>query len=137
MWPRWLGRSLAITFLPFAVILAMVSTMNDTSPFNVVTVSVLLAASNLLTVPEAVIIVAFGALPVLATAALAGAFVGAAGAACAANTGAERASTPAAMVRLRNTLIRILLDFVRLRPPSPFRLRRASARQVITPAFRP
>src|SRR5438552_2923822 len=112
-----------MTFLPFAVTLAVVSTMNDTSPFDVVTVRVLLAASNLLTVPEAVITVAFGALLVLATAALAGAFVGAAGAACAANTGTARASTPAAVVRLRNTFIRILLNL------SAFALR-ASARQV-------
>src|SRR5438309_11589148 len=104
-----------MAFLPFAVTLAVVSIMNATSPFDVVTVRVLLAASNLLTVPEAVITVAFGALLVLVTAALAGAFIGAAGTACAANTGTARASTPAAVVRLRNTFIRILLNFVRLR----------------------
>jgi hypothetical protein len=62
LWPTWLGRSDAITFFPFAVTLVDDSTVNVTSPFGVVTVSALLAASNLLTVPSAVMTVAFGAL---------------------------------------------------------------------------
>jgi hypothetical protein len=54
-----------------AVTLAVESTTNATSPFEVVTVSVLLAASNFETVPVAVIAVALAGLAGLASAALA------------------------------------------------------------------
>src|ERR1700730_2597323 len=98
-----------MTFLPLAVTLAVLSTMNATSPLGVVTVSVWLAASNLLTVPVAVIIVTFAALAGLASTALAAGLGAGAGAAWPANAGAERVSTAAAIERLRNIPMRILL----------------------------
>jgi hypothetical protein len=93
--------------------LAVLSTMNDTSPLGVVTVRVLLAASHLVTVPEALMTVAFGvfALGALAAAGFAAgvAVVGLAVVACAANMGLDRASAAAAIVKLRNIRINILL----------------------------
>src|SRR5712691_2376670 len=96
----WFDRSLAATFLPLAVTAAEPATLNDTSPLGVVTVRVLLAASNLDTVPVAVIIVAFAVFAGLAAAAFAGLAW--------ANAGPERARTAAAMVRQRN---------IRIKPP--------------------